>query len=63
MLLWTQRNERSRRGLFYLAAWTCVALSVMGKAGVRRVAELCVQNPTSQPLMVLRLRSDRKSVV
>jgi 4-amino-4-deoxy-L-arabinose transferase-like glycosyltransferase len=32
VLLWRERGERQLRGLYYLAAWTAVALSVMGKA-------------------------------
>jgi 4-amino-4-deoxy-L-arabinose transferase-like glycosyltransferase len=31
-LLWLERQERRLRGLYFIAAWACVALAVMGKA-------------------------------
>jgi 4-amino-4-deoxy-L-arabinose transferase-like glycosyltransferase len=32
LLLWRERHERRLRGLYFVAAWLCVALAVMGKA-------------------------------
>jgi len=40
-LLWLERGERRLRSLYYLAAWTCVALSFMGKAAPGLVLPLC----------------------
>ena len=40
-LVWLQRGERRLKGLYYLAAWVCVALAVMGKAAPGLVLPLC----------------------
>lgn len=41
LLLWRGRQERRVRSLFQLAAWTCVALSVMAKGAPGLVLPLC----------------------
>jgi 4-amino-4-deoxy-L-arabinose transferase-like glycosyltransferase len=40
-LFWLERRERRLRSLYYLAAWTAVALSFMGKAAPGLVLPLC----------------------
>jgi 4-amino-4-deoxy-L-arabinose transferase-like glycosyltransferase len=40
-LAWCERGERSLRGLYHLAAWTCVALSLMAKAAPGLVLPVC----------------------
>lgn len=41
LLLWRGRDERRLRALYQLAAWTCVALSVMAKGAPGLVLPLC----------------------
>jgi 4-amino-4-deoxy-L-arabinose transferase-like glycosyltransferase len=41
VLLWIERGERRVRGLYQLAAWTCVALAFMGKAAPGLVLPVC----------------------
>jgi len=41
ILLWRERHERRLRALYQLAAWVCVALSVMAKGAPGLVLPLC----------------------
>ncbi|MEO8184763.1 MAG: glycosyltransferase family 39 protein [Deltaproteobacteria bacterium] len=41
VLFWRERQECRLRGLYYLAAWTCVAVSFLAKAAPGLVLPLC----------------------
>ncbi|HTV26001.1 MAG TPA: glycosyltransferase family 39 protein [Polyangiaceae bacterium] len=41
LLLWRERRERTLRGLYQIAAWTCLALATMGKGAPGLVLPLC----------------------